>query len=287
MSSKSDEGLSAFAALCLFALTFALMLGIKLAFSALVAVLRDLPLEEGSRQVAGNLAALTLIQLLAMVTVVLAGLKLSDPDAPVFEALSLRPLRTRSLALCLAAGACLQFPLAELANLLHQHVFGPDPLEHQLAKQALIEAHSPLAGALVVVCLVAAVPLAEELLFRGLFLFHLARRYGRGFALLFSACLFGVVHFEPVPAAYAFTAGLILGALALATQSVWASVALHAAVNAVPVLLPESAWPIHGFNVPSETPQHLPWWLVLPLLSLAVCLLLWVRRLEAMKVSHD
>lgn len=279
--------MSAFAALCLFALTFALMLGIKLAFSALVAVLRDVSLAEGSRQVAGNLAALTLIQLLAMVTVVLAGLKLSDPDAPLFEALSLRPVRNRSLALCLLAGVCLQFPLAELANLLHQHVFGPDPLEHQLARQALIEAHSPLAGALVVVCLVAAVPLAEELLFRGLFLFHLARRYGRGFALLFSACLFGVIHFEPVPAAYAATAGLVLGALALATRSVWASVALHAAINAVPVLVPESAWPIHGFNVPSETPQHLPLWLVLPLLSLAICLLLWVRRLEAVRVRHD
>jgi membrane protease YdiL (CAAX protease family) len=279
--------LSGFAALCLFALTFALMLGIKLAFSALVAVLRDVSMGEGSRQVAGNLAALTLIQLLAMVTVVLAGLKLSDPDAPLLEALSLRPLRNLSLALCLVAGACLQFPLAELANLLHHHVFGPDALEQQLARQALIEAHSPLAGALVVACLVAAVPLAEELLFRGLFLFHLARRYGRGFGLLFSACLFGLVHFEPVPVAYAATAGLVLGGLALVTESVWASVALHAAINAVPVLLPESVWPIHGFNVPSETPQHLPPWLVLPLLSLAVCLLLWVRRLEAVAASHE
>lgn len=287
VSPRSEEGLSAFAALCLFALTFALMVGIRLAFSAILATLRDLSLGEGQRLLSANLAALTLVQLLAMATVIMVGLKLSDPDAPLREGLALRPVQTRTLVLSLLAGSCLQFPLAELANLLHQHVFGPESLEQQLARQALLEAHSPLDGAIVVICLVGLIPAAEELLFRGLLLFHLARRYGNGFALLFSACLFGVIHLGAVPSVFAFVAGLVLGAVALWTQSVWAGVALHAAVNAVPVLLPESIWPIHGFNVPSEHPEHLPAWLVLSLLTLAFCLLLWVRRLEGPKVSHD
>jgi membrane protease YdiL (CAAX protease family) len=271
----------------LFALTFALMVGIRLAFSAVLAALYGLSLGEGQRMISGNLAALTVVQLLAMATVVVLGLKLSDPDTPLREGLALRPVPTRTLVLCLLAGTCLQFPLAELANLLHHHVFGPEPLEHQLARQALLEAHSPLDGAIIVVSLVGLIPAAEELLFRGLFLFHLARRYGPGFALLFSSCLFGVIHLGAVPSVFAAAAGLVLGAVALWTQSVWAGVALHAAVNAVPVLLPESIWPIHGFNVPSERPEHLSAWLVLSLLTLAFCLLLWIRRLEGPKVSHD
>ena len=125
-----------------------------------------------------------------MAAVVALGLRLSAPisarapegalrQAPVLDALRLRPLRSSSLALCLLAGACLQFPLAEIGNLLHHHVFGMDPLEEQLARQALIEARGPLAGAVVVVCLVALVPMAEEALFRGLFMFGFADRYGR------------------------------------------------------------------------------------------------------------
>ncbi|HEX6244581.1 MAG TPA: CPBP family intramembrane glutamic endopeptidase, partial [Polyangiales bacterium] len=251
------------------------------------AALRDVSIAEGQRLVSGNLPALTLVQLLAMATVIVVGLKLSDPDAPLGEALSLRPVRSLTLVLCLLAGGCLQFPLAELANLLHHHVFGVEPLEQQLARQGLIEAHSPVGGAIVVVCLVALIPAAEELLFRGLMLFHLARRYGRGFALLFSACLFGLIHLGAVPSVFAAVAGLLLGALALWTQSVWPGVALHAAVNAVPVLLPESLWPIHGFNVPSEHAEHLPPALVLGALALACCLLLWVRHLEAARATDD
>jgi membrane protease YdiL (CAAX protease family) len=285
VSRREDEGLSAFVAICLFVLTIALMLGTKLGISALYAVFHDMSLAEASRHVVSSLPTLTLIQLLAMGTVVAAGLKLSDESAPVLALLRLRPLRLSSLSLCLVAGVCLQFPLAELGNLLHQHAFGPDSLEEQLARQALIEARTPLQGAEVVICLVALVPFAEELLFRGLFMFGLSQRYGRGLGLLLSACLFGVIHFGVVPAVYATVAGLGLGWLALSTNSTWASVALHAAINAVPVLLPESLLPIHGFNVPSEQPEHLPIWLVLPCLALGICLLLAVQRLEARSTS--
>jgi membrane protease YdiL (CAAX protease family) len=287
VSRHEDQGLSAFVAICLFVLTIALMVGTKLGISSVLALFADQPLAAASRQAASSLPTLTLIQLFAMGTAVAAGLKLSESERPWLVALHLRPLRLRSLALCLAAGVCLQFPLAELGNLLHQHVFGMEPLEVQLARQQLLEAHGVLDGAGIVLSLVALVPLAEEALFRGLFMFGLSGRYGRGFGLLLSSALFGVIHFDVVAAVYAALAGLLLGTLALATQSTWASVAVHAAINAVPVLLPERAFPIHGFNVPSEQPEHLPPWLVLPALALGICLLLAVQRIEAKNVSHD
>jgi membrane protease YdiL (CAAX protease family) len=222
VSRRDDQGQSAFVAICLFALTLALMLGSRLGIAALYAWFGDRPLAEAARATGASLPILTLIQLFAMGTAVSAGLvllgrapapldKLRDGERAWRDALHLRPLRLTSLALCLVAGVCLQFPLAELGNLLHQHVFGPEPLEVQLARQALIEAHGPLQGAGVVLSLVALVPFAEEALFRGLFLFGLSERYGRGFGLLLSSALFGVVHLDVVAAVYAAVAGLVLG----------------------------------------------------------------------------
>jgi membrane protease YdiL (CAAX protease family) len=159
-------------------------------------------------------------------------------------------------------------------------VFGPDPLELQLALQNMLEAHSLGSGVLVVTCLVALVPLIEELLFRGLFLFGLERRYGSGFALILSACFFGIVHMGAVPAVYASVAGLLLGGLALTTRSIWPGIAVHAAINAVPVLLPERLLALHGFNVPTIAATHLSPWLVWPPLLLGLALLVTVRRIE-------
>jgi len=88
------------------------------------------------------------------------------------------------------------------------------------------------------------------------------------------------VHLGAVPAVYATVAGLLLGSIALATRSVWPGIALHAAVNAVPVLLPERLLPIHGFNIPSALPSHLPPWLVWPPLLLGLALLAAARRIE-------
>ena len=270
----------AFGALALLVLTAAMMYGLTLLVSVAYAWLHDLQLNAATGHIQRDLALLTLIQWASMGTALVVGLKLFDPDTPLPEALSLKPVRPVSLGVCLLAGACLQFPLTELSNALHAYVFGPDPLEQQLALQNMLEAHSLGSGALVVTCLVALVPLIEELLFRGLFLFGLERRYGPGFALLASACLFGIVHMGAVPAVYATVAGLCLGGLALTTRSVWPGIALHAAINAVPVLLPERLLAVHGFNVPSMSATHLPPALVWPPLLVGLALLVSVRRIE-------
>jgi len=135
---------------------------------------------------------------------------------------------------------------------------------------------------------VAVIPVAEEVLFRGLFLTGLSARYGHAFGLLLSSFLFGLLHFDGSvsPVVYASVAGLVLGWLSMETGSIYPNIALHAAINAVPVLLPERLIAIHGFNVPSEHPEHLPWWLVGPPLVLGLCLLWAVRGLEA-RSAHD
>ncbi len=280
MIGRPPRSLSLFVAGALLVLTVALMFGFSEGLAALYAFSRDTTLAEGGRHLRGSLLSLTLVQAAAMGTALVLGLRIMDPNAPAPAALSLRAVSARTLALCVLAGLCLQFPLTELANVLHRHVFGPDPLEQQLALQNLLEARSLGQGLLIVACIAGVIPLMEELLFRGVFLFGLSRRYGALFGILLSAALFGVVHLGAVPAVYASVAGLVLGWLALAARSVWPGVALHGAFNAVPVLLPEHVLAIRGFNVPSVDVEHLPPYLVWPPLALGSLLLFAVQKLE-------
>jgi membrane protease YdiL (CAAX protease family) len=280
VSERAERSLPLFGALALTVFMLVLMFGLREGAAALLAYARDLTLSTARGHVEGDILTLTIVQAVAMGGALLLGLRMFDPDAPLQEALAMRPVSPGVLALCLAAGACLQFPLTELANFLHAHVFGPEPLEIQLARQNLLEAHNLGQGLIVVGSVVGLVPLMEELLFRGHFLFGLSRRYGLGFGLLFSSILFGLAHVMPVAVVYAAVAGLVIGWLGLTTRSIWPGVALHAGCNALPVLLPERVLPIPGFNLPSAVPQHLPHWLVWPPLLAALLLLAAIHRIE-------
>lgn len=280
MNRQDDRSVPAFGALALLVLTFAMMYGLTALLAALYATLHELTMAAATGRIQRNLPLLTFVQLCAMGTALVVGLKLFDPETPAEEALSLQPVQPRTVALCLLAGACLQFPLTELSNVLHHYVFGPDSLDLQIALQNMLEARTLGQGLTVVLCVVALVPLVEELLFRGLFLFGLERRYGSAFALILSSCFFGIVHLGAVPAVYATVAGFLLGGIALITRSVWPGVALHAAINAVPVLLPERLIAVRGFNVPSVLATHLSPWLVWPPLFAGLALLAAARRIE-------
>ncbi len=232
-------------------------------------------------RVQSDLLSLTMAQLTGMGLALWMGLRWFGGNAPLLEGLSLFAIRRRTAALCLLAGVCLQFPLTELSNLLHHYVFGAESMERQLAVQRMLEAPSMGRGVLVVSCVVALIPAIEELFFRGFVLFGMRERYGSGAALVGSACLFGISHLDPVAAVYATVAGIALGMLALRTRSIWPGIAVHAAVNAMPVLLPERLFPLRGFNVPAVVPLHLPLGLVLVSLALGVLLLVWAAQLES------
>jgi uncharacterized protein len=273
VSRLEERGVPALGAVFLGVLVVAAWLGASRLVAWLSASIHHTVYAEGLARVQQSLGLSTLVQVMAMGTALAVGVRWFQPELRVQEALCLGPVRLRVLAACVVAGLALQFPLAELANILHDRVFGPEPLEDQLAIQRLLEAHSALEGVIVTTCLVAVVPLTEELLFRGLFYFGLSRRYGPGAGLVGSAILFGLAHLSPVPILYATAAGLVLGTVAGRTQSVWPGIALHAGVNAMPLLVPERVLPIPGFNVPSEAATHLAPSLLWPTLALAVAAL--------------
>ncbi|GHU83135.1 hypothetical protein AGMMS50284_6250 [Clostridia bacterium] len=78
--------------------------------------------------------------------------------------------------------------------------------------------------------------LLEEFLFRGVIMGSL-RKYGDGFAVLFSSLLFGLVHGNFVQLPFAFMMGLLLGTLTIYTKSIIPAMLLHFFNNANSCLL--------------------------------------------------
>ncbi len=93
-----------------------------------------------------------------------------------------------------------------------------------------------------VLSLVVAAPILEELLCRGVILESLRSRYGVVFAWLGSSLFFGVLHLQPMLVVNAFIIGLILGFVCIASESLWASMVLHAFNNGVAYLVLTSGY---------------------------------------------
>lgn len=77
--------------------------------------------------------------------------------------------------------------------------------------------------------------LIEELALRGITMTPL-RKYGDGFAILFSAFIFGIFHgtLEQIP--FAFACGLFMGYAVVMTESLWTGVIIHALNNSISVI---------------------------------------------------
>lgn len=72
-----------------------------------------------------------------------------------------------------------------------------------------------------------AAPIFEELIFRGIILKKFLEKYKPGKAIIYSALIFGIGHFNPWQFIPAFTVGLIIGYLYWQTQSIWPGIFIH------------------------------------------------------------
>jgi membrane protease YdiL (CAAX protease family) len=182
-------------------------------------------------------------------------------EGGLLESVHVRPLIGGIVALSFIAGAFMQLPLAEVGNLV-QEVW-PASFEELARRHRLINPKTWWAGVSTLLALVLVAPVTEELLFRGWLLQDLKEQYGKTRALFWSSALFGLVHIEAAAILYAALGGLVLGAVALRTKSTLASIAMHAGVNSLPLLLPTRLVRIEGFNTLSNQVEHISWWLLL------------------------
>ncbi len=105
-----------------------------------------------------------------------------------------------------------------------------------------------------VVTVVIAAPLGEELFFRGFALPALARGMGAPAAVVVSGLLFSLLHMDPVGFIGLWELGILFGVLRWATGSIWPAVLAHATNNGL-----AAAAFLLGMQKPEEVP---PSWLV-------------------------
>ncbi|MEW6455639.1 MAG: CPBP family intramembrane glutamic endopeptidase [Acidobacteriota bacterium] len=89
---------------------------------------------------------------------------------------------------------------------------------------------------LVVLLSVATAPVADELLFRGFVFRSFLERFGPLPALIVSAILTGVFHWEPWMILYGTLMGFIFAGVVLWTGSVYTSILLHALLNSLALI---------------------------------------------------
>jgi membrane protease YdiL (CAAX protease family) len=105
-----------------------------------------------------------------------------------------------------------------------------------VAKHLTDKAHHSVSGAvLLVLIVVIAAPIVEELFYRGLLLRSLERRVGNGWAVVWCGLIFGASHFEllQLPALAVF--GMVLALLAQRSGRLGPSIFAHMAFNGVTV----------------------------------------------------
>lgn len=85
-------------------------------------------------------------------------------------------------------------------------------------------------------------PLAEELVYRGFVYRRLRENSSETKAALWSALLFGLLHFNFVQCVYAFVLGILLAHIVYKTGSLFTAAVAHMAANLVSVLWQETNW---------------------------------------------
>lgn len=80
-------------------------------------------------------------------------------------------------------------------------------------------------------------PIFEEIIYRGIILEQLYRRYGMIKAIIISALLFGLMHLNIQQGVNAFFIGIVLGFIYIKTNSLLLSIFLHFANNSLMVIL--------------------------------------------------
>ena len=134
------------------------------------------------------------------------------------------------------AQLALWWPATALTNLLARDM-APQETIHPV-QEFLSEHHGPGEWLIIVVSVVVAAPLVEELAFRGVLQGWLCKSLSAPGAILVASVLFGLVHGSTWPDPIPLTLfGIGLGITYQRTRSLLAPVALHASFNASMLLL--------------------------------------------------
>lgn len=124
---------------------------------------------------------------------------------------------------------------------------------------------NPLEQAAMLVAVVVLAPLAEELLFRGVFVHGLSERLGIAATAVISGFIFSAYHLDPVGFLPRFEIGIVLALVVWKSGSLWPVIAAHAANNALATAL----------MVANVQDDDVSWWVRLACLVVFVASVAW------------
>jgi membrane protease YdiL (CAAX protease family) len=211
---------------------------------------------------------------IAAAEAVLVGRFIDFKSSTGEELFSLRPTGITEILIAVTAAIALTFPLSEALNGL-QAFFPPGEAEVQTTFLAF---HPPSAveKVFVVLSIVAAAPVGEELLYRGAMLSWIRETSRPWVAIVLTSIFFAASHYwAPRWILPILPVGLMLGWLVFRTGSILSSIAAHAAFNGFPLFAYWSGLRIAGYNNDAKEIEHVP----LPLwtgglIILALCLVI-------------
>lgn len=119
---------------------------------------------------------------------------------------------------------------SEIIYILHANIQTNDQVIQQTAKAAPLSTLATLAVAVFVA------PVCEEIFFRGFVMQGLKAKVGAAWAIVLSAVIFGISHFDLGSLPVLIALGFLLGFLRWKTKSIWPGITLHALNNGLGAL---------------------------------------------------
>jgi len=153
------------------------------------------------------------------------------------ERLSFNKTQPAFIAAGFLAGCALQMPTGFIVSLIESAGVAPDLFEKYSENiETLMDNQNII---LQILAVGIAAPLIEEIIFRGLIFNQLKKNTTISVALVIQALLFGIAHLNVVQGSYAFVLGIILGLVALWSDSLLLPIAVHVGMNLSGVFLSE------------------------------------------------
>lgn len=176
-----------------------------------------------------SLVNLGALEVLVFVSATLGVLRVHAPAATAGEALAARTTPPALLLLGLALGLALHAPAESVQRLVE--LVTPTPSELLALRAELFRADTPLRTAAIVLVAGCAVPLVEELFFRGALFSGLAREHSARAASIVTALCFALGRPDPRAWPALLLVGASLSYVRLVGGSVLPCIALHVGFN--------------------------------------------------------
>ncbi len=145
-------------------------------------------------------------------------------------------MQLRDIPIGLGVGLSAQIGLGIMLQAIYRFFNVDTDQVGQTAKELTDQASGPVGVVLLILVVVVAAPILEELFYRGLWLKAIEARLGTAWAVVLSSVLFGAIHFQLYDFPALATIGLLAAILTVKFKRLGPAIWLHVAFNLTAVI---------------------------------------------------